>query len=921
MRCILPLLVAVICSLLPSNAFGQPLRRFESSLEWTCHSAKTIVIGKIEKSDFVQSADGSFGAFSLSVKVDETIKGDPQPTLKCFHYDQNEIAEKLNRLRTANQPVLFILDDGREIPKVTYWRSLDDQSKSTFYQYLDAVTIEDTASLIKRLKETVVDNSKYQPSQVGGAERGFSFEVLSMFLVVVPVDKRLETHAQEIIGAKPVDLESATSSSPAAVQSAIEALRFFPDEANQNSIQSLLKTKRWNIDSDPRFENGKIVCTRYYPVRQSAYAALIPESPELTQPILEETVVLGDIDPVEAATLQKVVAAGANVREFWPPDPKTGNVYRAKWIEASRNPLPALAPLTRLDEVHFRLNKLSNLEPLRDTKSLRALWLFSTSVADISALATCPDLEVVKVIEGARDLTPLAGLTKLKELSFYRCEAKDLSFIKNLTALEQLSFDSVDSYDLAPMSDLKKLRFLTITGKRIADFNVLKNFKQLAYFDGHGCGIVDISPLNPLRNLRDLDLSQTQVADLSPLANHSNLRKLTLDLTQVADLKPLSRCFRLSYLSLKGTQVRDVLPLRNLLNLKHLNLESVDAASGIDSLRYCDDLWIYSGRQPSNSFTQLQLTRRNRIRMDHHVHPLSPQLLNDWKSVGMRFSKTDNNYYSATAIFDNVLADRILAISMAHLYTSRWFTRNEQFQQGQHQRVIAENDFIASLVQKHPQRIIGFFSVNPLADFAMEELRRCQADPNLTGLKLHLPACGFDINDEDHVAKLKSVFAFCNQFDVPILLHLDGLEGEFGDKQATMFWRDLVAPHKQLKLIVAHLGSTGGYSSRAAAVLDAFIDIREKGKLPCAANVYFDLSGAILLEETDGMPATNDDRCQRLAKHIKEVGVDRFLPASDYPALPADALQKIMEKLKLDPSQQRAIRDNVANFFDDRVKR
>ena len=52
--------------------------------------------------------------------------------------------------------------------------------------------------------------------------------------------------------------------------------------------------------------------------------------------------------------------------------------------------------------------------------------------------------------------------------------------------------------------------------------------------------------------------------------------------------------------------------------------------------------------------------------------------------------------------------------------------------------VMAENDWTSAQVAKYPNRLLGFCSVNPLSEYAVEEIARCAKDPNLrSGLKLH----------------------------------------------------------------------------------------------------------------------------------------------------------------------------------------
>ena len=46
-------------------------------------------------------------------------------------------------------------------------------------------------------------------------------------------------------------------------------------------------------------------------------------------------------------------------------------------------------------------------------------------------------------------------------------------------------------------------------------------------------------------------------------------------------------------------------------------------------------------------------------------------------------------------------------------------------------QVKAENDWTSRQVARFPNRLRGFCSVNPLKDYAIEELARCAKDPQL----------------------------------------------------------------------------------------------------------------------------------------------------------------------------------------------
>ncbi len=297
---------------------------------------------------------------------------------------------------------------------------------------------------------------------------------------------------------------------------------------------------------------------------------------------------------------------------------------------------------------------------------------------------------------------------------------------------------------------------------------------------------------------------------------------------------------------------------------------------------------------------------------DHHVHVLSPRLISDWKSLGMRFSRPDEAYTDSSRIIKQNEVDGAFLISMAHLYSTEDFrticTTNEM----ERRLVAAENDHVAVSVARIPSDFVGFFSVNLFRDYAFDEMRRCKANPNLTGLKLHLPACGFNLDNQEHWKRLAEVLAWAGREDVPVLLHLTAGE-EVDLKKAIWFWESVIEPHPRLELYLAHLGSTGGFNDSSENLLMGYhrrtVENPKFGKTA----IYFDLSGAIIGENPE-IPTTTDERCKRLSTQMLKVGIDRFVFATDYPvfsvsetrsvltnrlALPADDLAKLFSNRSL----------------------
>jgi|GEM_PF-439900 len=328
-------------------------------------------------------------------------------------------------------------------------------------------------------------------------------------------------------------------------------------------------------------------------------------------------------------------------------------------------------------------------------------------------------------------------------------------------------------------------------------------------------------------------------------------------------------------------------------------------------------LLFASGSLPASG----QVASDSAPRYDHHVHLLSPQLLSDWKSLDAEFSRGDVDYTEVERIFESQKIDGAFLVSMAHLYSSpeMQFSVPEGAdpKKLERERVVRENDFIARSVARYPDRAVGFFSVNPLSDYATDEMNRC-FQRGLTGMKLHLPACGVDLREAVHVKKMQESFQWAARKHVPVLLHLFTPEPD-GDVRALsrLFWKEVVGPCAELELHLAHLGAASGFNAASATVLEEFELYQQSNDAAEGQRVFFDLSGAILAEETDGIPPTSQESCQRLATYIKRIGLERFLFASDYPVFSKSAtVDALRAGLGFPPEEFRTLLNNRSSVFE-----
>ncbi len=306
---------------------------------------------------------------------------------------------------------------------------------------------------------------------------------------------------------------------------------------------------------------------------------------------------------------------------------------------------------------------------------------------------------------------------------------------------------------------------------------------------------------------------------------------------------------------------------------------------------------------------------------DHHVHILSPQLVADWKALGVEFSREDAAYTDPALIFESQNISGAFLVSMAHLYASpeTEFPIPEGADAGniEQQRVARENDMIARAVAQFPDRAVGFFSVNPLRDYAFAEMNRCYMR-GLGGIKLHLPACGVDLREAEHVEKLKNVFRWAADNRMPVLLHLFTAEPA-GDVRALsrMFWREVVGPCEGLELYLAHLGAAGGFRTASAILMEEYELYQASGQASPGQSLSFDLSGAILVDETDGIPPTSDEDSGKLASAMKRIGLERFLFASDFPVFSvATSVSALRDRLGLTEEEFQRLMNNHAPAFD-----
>jgi predicted TIM-barrel fold metal-dependent hydrolase len=291
--------------------------------------------------------------------------------------------------------------------------------------------------------------------------------------------------------------------------------------------------------------------------------------------------------------------------------------------------------------------------------------------------------------------------------------------------------------------------------------------------------------------------------------------------------------------------------------------------------------------------------------IDYHQHLLSPSAA-ALGSLPNTFTARD-----LIALLDAAGVQRALILSLAYQYGNP----NKPAVKDEYTKVKAENDWTAQQVAQYPGRLRAFCGVDPLKDYALQEIARCAKDPYLHfGLKLHFGNSDVNMEEPQGVAKVRAVFQVADQHGMPIVVHMHPSvtrHRPYGEKEARIFLNEVLPAAAHVPVQIAHLAGAGGYDDPGVdEALAVFIDAIAKHD-PRMAHVYFDISGVAGLGRWE-------DKKNEIARRIRQVGVERILWGSDGyfggGMTPEQAL-RAFEELPLSRREFQTIYGNVTPYM------
>ncbi len=224
-------------------------------------------------------------------------------------------------------------------------------------------------------------------------------------------------------------------------------------------------------------------------------------------------------------------------------------------------------------------------------------------------------------------------------------------------------------------------------------------------------------------------------------------------------------------------------------------------------------------------------------------------------------------------------------------------------------KVQEANDWTVEQVALYPDRLVAFCGVNPLKDYAIEELARCAKLPQVKGMKLHFGNSGVDVKNPEHLEQLRLFFRAANAHRMAIAVHLWTLDKSYGPEHSRIFLNQILPEAPDITVQIAHMGGAGRYAYDE--VLAVFADAITAGD-PRMKNVYFDLTTVV----TDTQPP---ETLALIARRLRQIGLQRILFGADTAIAtrppPILAWATVRRRLPLTDDELRIIADNVAPYL------
>jgi predicted TIM-barrel fold metal-dependent hydrolase len=145
------------------------------------------------------------------------------------------------------------------------------------------------------------------------------------------------------------------------------------------------------------------------------------------------------------------------------------------------------------------------------------------------------------------------------------------------------------------------------------------------------------------------------------------------------------------------------------------------------------------------------------------------------------------------------------------------------------------------------------------------------------GLRLHFGNSDVDLDNPQHVERVRGIFRAANEHGMAIVVHMRSSATKkrpFGAKEARIFLNEILPEARGIAVQIAHLAGAGSYDDTSVdEALKVFVAAIAQHD-PRMSKVYFDVSGVAGYGEWEKKTAV-------IAARIRQLGVERVLFGSD----------------------------------------
>ncbi len=161
-----------------------------------------------------------------------------------------------------------------------------------------------------------------------------------------------------------------------------------------------------------------------------------------------------------------------------------------------------------------------NLISSQDMQRLENFYPTNHQISDLTGIEYAVNTHCMGFINNnIQDITPLAGLSQLTNISLDDNQISDLTPLAGLINLHFLDLAKNQISDLAPLADLTRLETLILSDNQITDVKPLSNLESLTDLQLRGNRIQNRTPLQALQNQNPdliIDIDPVTVVNRSP---------------------------------------------------------------------------------------------------------------------------------------------------------------------------------------------------------------------------------------------------------------------------------------------------------------------------------------------------------------------------------------------------------------------